>query len=209
MLGLDDTLARKRGLRMFGAGMHHDPLASTRSKVFVRWGHSWVVLGVIVQFRFRRGHWVFLPVLFRLYLNQKTAAQAACPYRTRPELGVEVLQAFCNARQNRRFHVVADSAYGGQNVLANLPANCDLTSRLLLPARLYDAVPKQAPGTNGRPQKRGSPLTRRPTSRRQPSKGWSSQEPADRDPCRTSALPPGEGSILPYELPTLNPDGPS
>lgn len=29
MLGLDDTLARKRGLRMFGAGMHHDPLAST------------------------------------------------------------------------------------------------------------------------------------------------------------------------------------
>ena len=30
MLGLDDTLARKRGLRMFGTGMHHDPLASTR-----------------------------------------------------------------------------------------------------------------------------------------------------------------------------------
>lgn len=117
-----------------------------------------MVLGVIVQFRFRPGHWVFLPVLFRLYLNQKTAAQAACPYRTRPELGVEVLQIFCNAHQNRRFHVVADSAYGGQNVLRNLPPNCDLTSRLLLTARLYDAVPKRAPGTNGRPRKRGKQL---------------------------------------------------
>ena len=41
MLGLDDTLARKRGLRMFGTGMHHDPLASTQSLTFVRWGHSW------------------------------------------------------------------------------------------------------------------------------------------------------------------------
>ena len=27
MLGLDDTLARKRGLRMFGTGIHHDPMA--------------------------------------------------------------------------------------------------------------------------------------------------------------------------------------
>ena len=56
MLGLDDTLARKRGLPMFGTGMHHDPLASTRSLVFVRWGHSWVVRGVIVDFPFRPRH---------------------------------------------------------------------------------------------------------------------------------------------------------
>jgi hypothetical protein len=27
MLGFDDTMARKRGFRMFGTGMHHDPLA--------------------------------------------------------------------------------------------------------------------------------------------------------------------------------------
>jgi hypothetical protein len=29
-LALDDTLARKRGPKVFGAGMHHDPLLSTR-----------------------------------------------------------------------------------------------------------------------------------------------------------------------------------
>lgn len=71
MLGLDDTLARKRGLKMFGAGMHHDPLLSSRGKVITNWGHSWVVLGVIVELPFRRGHYYFLPILFRLYLNQK------------------------------------------------------------------------------------------------------------------------------------------
>ena len=55
MLGLDDTLARKRGLKMFGTGMHHDPLLSSRGKAITNWGHSWVVLGVIVELPFRRG----------------------------------------------------------------------------------------------------------------------------------------------------------
>ena len=50
---LDDTLARKRGLKVFGVGMHHDPLLSTRRTAVMNWGHSWVVLGVIVRFR----HW--------------------------------------------------------------------------------------------------------------------------------------------------------
>lgn len=36
ILGLDDTLARKHGLRMFGTGMHHGPMASTRRLAFVR-----------------------------------------------------------------------------------------------------------------------------------------------------------------------------
>ena len=158
MLGLDDTLARKRGLHMFGTGMHHDPLASTRSLAFVRWGHSWVVLGVIVDLPFRPGHWIFLPLLFRLYVNRQTVAKHGGHYRTRPELGVEMLRILCAAHESRRFHVVADSAYGGQNVLAKLPGNCDLTSGLLLAARLYDAKSERIPGTNGRPRKRGQRL---------------------------------------------------
>jgi hypothetical protein len=32
LLGLDDTLCRKRGLKMFGVGMHHDPLLSSRAR---------------------------------------------------------------------------------------------------------------------------------------------------------------------------------
>ena len=50
LLSLDDTLARKRGLKIFGVGMHHDPLLSTRKTALMNWGHSWVVLSVIVAF---------------------------------------------------------------------------------------------------------------------------------------------------------------
>ena len=58
----------------------------------MNWGHSWVVLGVIVRFR----HWperaFCLPILFRLYLNKKSAQRDRRKYRTRPELAVEMLR---------------------------------------------------------------------------------------------------------------------
>jgi hypothetical protein len=158
MLGLDDTLCRKRGLKVFGTGMHHDPLLSSRAKAITNWGHSWVMLGAIVELPFRRGHYYFLPLLFRLYLNKKSAAKHRRAYRTRPELAVAMLTLLSNHRKNRRFHVVADSGYGGQSVLCHLPAGCELTSRLVLDARLYEAPPLRPSGQRGRPRKRGDRL---------------------------------------------------
>jgi hypothetical protein len=158
LLGIDDTLARKRGLKMFGTGMHHDPLLSSRGKKTMNWGHSWVVLGVIVELPFRPGHYFCLPILFRLYLNKKKAAKHRRAYRTRPELAVEVLEVLCKHRRNKRFHAIADSAYGGKSVLAHLPANCDLTSRLVKDARLHEAPPERKPGQRGRSRVRGNKL---------------------------------------------------
>src|SRR4051794_33765048 len=43
-MGVDDTLCRRRGLTLFGTGMHHDPLNSSRSRPHVSWGHDWVIL---------------------------------------------------------------------------------------------------------------------------------------------------------------------
>jgi hypothetical protein len=157
-LAIDDTLARKRGLKIFGVGMHHDPLLSTRKTALTNWGHSWVVLGVIVRFPFCPDRFFCLPILFRLYINKKTVAKKGGRYRSRPQLAVEMLEILCQHHKNQRFHAVADATYGGQSVFLHLPTNCDLTSRLDLDARLYTAPPVRKPGTNGRPRKRGKRL---------------------------------------------------
>lgn len=161
MLALDDTLARKRGRKVFGVGMHHDPLLSSRQTAVVNWGHSWVVLAVLVRLPFCDKRCFALPILLRLYLNKNAALKAKRAYRTRPQLAVQMLFVLCGAYENRRFHAVADSAYGGQSVLNRLPDNCDLTSRLLLDARLYDPPAAHKPGARrkrGRPRKRGQRL---------------------------------------------------
>ena len=157
-LALDDTLARKRGLKVFGVGMHLDPILSSRGKKITNWGHSWVVLGVLVRFPLWPERWFCLPILFRLYLNKKSAQKHRRVYRNRPELALEMLHLLAKHHKSRHFHAVADSAYGGQNVLSGLPENCDLTSRLVLDARLYALPPERLPGQNGRPRKRGERL---------------------------------------------------
>jgi hypothetical protein len=158
LLSLDDTLAHKRGRKMYGVGMHHDPLLSGQGKEVTSWGHSWVVLAVVVQFSNWPNRVFSLPILFRLYLNKKSAAKSKVAYRTRSQLALEMLFLLCKHRKNRHFHLVADSAYGGQQVLKRLPGNCDLTSGLRLDARLYEAPPPRRKGQYGRPRKRGDRL---------------------------------------------------
>ncbi len=69
---VDDTLCRKRGLTLYGVGMHYDPLISSRSKKLVSWGHDWVVLCVIIVEPFWAPTKVFaLPIAARLYINRQ------------------------------------------------------------------------------------------------------------------------------------------
>jgi hypothetical protein len=157
-LSLDDTEAHKRGLKVYGVGMHHDPQLSTRKKPVLTWGHSWVILCVIVRLPCCPGRVFSLPILFRLYLNHDAAARARRTYRSHPQLAVELLHLLCAAHPVLHFHLFADTAYGGESVLGHLPFNCDLTSRLPMNARLYEAPPPRKPGTRGRPRKRGARL---------------------------------------------------
>ena len=155
LLGVDDTLARKRGLKVFGVGMHHDPLLSTRKTAITNWGHCWVVLGVILKLPFCGDRWFCLPILFRLYVPKKTAEKKGLPYHTKPKLAVQMLQLLCGRFESRDFHAVGDSTYGGKSVLLKLPRNCGLTSRLAMDARLYDAPVNRPSRKGGRPRKRG------------------------------------------------------
>jgi len=162
-LTVDDTLARKRGLKVHGAGMHYDPLISSRRKALTSWGHSWVVLAVCLRFPFLPKTYFSLPILFRLYISKQTLEKKKLDpktYRTRSELAVEITTWLCGASPDVRFHLIGDSAYGGKSVLTALPLNCDLTSKMDLQARLYDPPPSRQPSQKGRTRKRGA---RRPT----------------------------------------------
>ena len=107
---VDDTLCRKRGLTLYGAGMHYDPLISSRSKALVSWGHDWVVLCLIIVHPLWAPTKVFaLPIAARLYINRqgltkgkkgkgkssrgriKAKAQPEPDHRTRPELALELI----------------------------------------------------------------------------------------------------------------------
>lgn len=193
-LAIDDTLCRKRGLNLFGAGMHHDPLLSSKTLKLVSWGHDWVILSLIVACPSWAPTKVFaLPIGFRLYRNlqgnakakkandtasraSKSSKKTSAPkksksrktpvrradgslHETRPQLAVQLIQWFAATFPERTIVVAGDSLYGGQSVLAYLPANAHLISRVHPDGALYEPAPKPVPGQRGRKPKKGKRLS--------------------------------------------------
>lgn len=171
-LAVDDTLCRKRGLTVYGTGMHHDPLISSRAKPLTSWGHDWVVLTLIVRCPFWSPTKVWsLPIAFRLYRNRqgltkgkkKAKGKKQQPkrdpnHRTRPELAVELISLVASWFPGRKLMISGDSAYGGASVLRKLPANVELISHVHPKGRLYEPAPAPIPGKRGAPAKKGKRL---------------------------------------------------
>jgi hypothetical protein len=170
-LAVDDTLCRKRGLTVYGAGMHHDPLISSRRKKLTSWGHDWVVVTLIVAYPWWAPTKVFAPSFaWRLYRNRqgvtqgkKQRKQAGKPkrprgHRTRPELAVELLAMIASWFPERTLVVTGDSAYGGASVLQKLPENMELISHVHPKGALYEPAPQDQSGRRGRNRKKGRRL---------------------------------------------------
>ena len=170
-LAVDDTLCRKRGLTVYGTGMHHDPLISSRAMKLVSWGHDWVVVCLIVRLPFWSPTKVWaLPIGFRLYRNRqgltkgkkgqkaKVGKAKAKGHRTRPELAVELISLIASWFPERRLLVTGDSAYGGKSVLRKLPGNVDLISHVHPKGALYTPAPAPRSTDKGRRRKKGERL---------------------------------------------------
>lgn len=170
---VDDTLARKSGRHIWGAGMHHDPLRSTRSRCLLAFGHNWVVLSHHVSFPFAPEKTWALPILVQLYrkrkknklargkggkLERKQVGEASRQqYRTRPQSALEMIQLLASWVPQRKLRILGDSEYAGQSISRHLPGNVELTSRLKMNAALFEPPPEK-PAHRGRPRKKGKRL---------------------------------------------------
>ena len=182
---VDDTLCRKRGLTLYGAGMHYDPLISSRSKRLVSWGHDWVVLCLIVANPFWAPTKVFaLPVAMRLYRNRQgltkgkknrgksSKAKRDPNHRTRPELAMELIQLVAQWFPLDEIVIRGDSAYGGKSILSHLPPNVHLISHVHADGVLYEPAPPRQAGTKGRSRKKGKRLPKMKQWAEDPKQPW-------------------------------------
>jgi hypothetical protein len=158
----DDTLCRKSGPHLWGAGMHHDPLNSTYGrgtkagrKAAFAFGHNWVVLSLWVPLPWNRKGGVAIPLLWRLYRPKKR-----CPaqeYRPRTELAQEMIQTLASwIPAGRKLVVVGDREYACQTLVQGLPQGVDFVGPMMMEAAFYD-FPGPHKG-RGRRRKKGKRL---------------------------------------------------
>lgn len=159
-LTVDDTLLPRFGLKIFGTGMHRDPVLSSRSDVVTRWGHCWVVLCVVRESRHIPGRRFSLPVLSRLYLNKAAANKWNRAYHKKNDLMIQmlrVLEAHVGGSE-KSLHLLGDSAFTAPVVLGRLPSSIHVTGRVGSDVRIHEAPPQRLQGHRGRPRVRGDRL---------------------------------------------------
>jgi len=144
-VAVDDTLFKKRGKKVFGAGWQHDGAA--RGDRPVGYGCCFVVAEIIIELPFLTRP-VCLPIAARLWRPKAGPSKV--------EIAAALVKQLAAWNRDRTVHVVADAAYHG-SALRQLPARITVTTRLPASAVLYDLAPPPS-GKRGRPRTKGDRL---------------------------------------------------
>jgi DDE superfamily endonuclease len=158
VLGVDDTIERRRGKRIPAKGIYRDPVRSSHSHFVKASGLRWVSLMLLAPVPWAARPWA-LPFLTGLAPSERYRQK--CRKRHKPVLAWARQMIFQAQRwlPHRELVVVGDSAFSALEWLYALARqNITVVTRLRLDAALYEPAPFRPPGTKGRPRKKGKRL---------------------------------------------------
>ena len=158
VLGIDDTIERRRGKRISAKGVYRDPVRSSRGHFVKASGLRWLSLMLLVPVPWAGRVWA-LPFLTVLAPSERYCRGRG---RRHKRLTDWARQMALQARRwlpGREVVLVGDSGFAALDLLAAL-ARRGLTcvTRLRLDAALYEPAPPREPGTIGRPRTKGARL---------------------------------------------------
>jgi hypothetical protein len=160
LLAGDDTVTEHPGPRVFGKGRHRDGMRSTHSYTAYRWGHTWVVVSVLVKLPFATRPWA-LPVLVALYRSPEWDRLHGRHHKTPAHLARLLLARLVRWFPERHFIFVGDSGYGTSETArfcSTHRRHLTLVSKCYGDAALYAPPPPRTRRTMGRPRVKGQKL---------------------------------------------------
>jgi hypothetical protein len=160
VLGLDDTLERRRGARIKAKGIYRDPVRSSHSHFVKASGLRWLCLMLLVPIPWAGRVWA-LPFLTVLAPSERYHQERGQPHKKLTDWARQMLLQVRRWCPKRALVVVADSSFAALELLWSvvcLPQPLCLITRLRLDAALYQPAPPRTPGTKGAPRKKGARL---------------------------------------------------
>jgi hypothetical protein len=161
VLGLDDTIERRRGDHIAAKGIYRDPVRSSHAHFVKVSGLRWLACMVLAPLAWADRVWA-LPFLTALCPSERFYAQRGRRHQPLTARAWQMMRLVVRWLPGRELVFVADSSFAALEVLdqvTTLPRGSVIT-RLRLDAALYDPPPPRTPRTTGRPRLKGK---RRPT----------------------------------------------
>ena len=172
VLGIDDTIERRRGKRIKAKGIYRDPVRSSHGHFVKASGLRWLSLMLLAPIPWAGRVWA-LPFLTALAPSERHCREHGKRHK---KLTDWARQLGLQARRwlpGRELVLVADGGFAALELLASLSRHrITCITRLRLDAALYDPAPPRLPGTNGRPRTKGARLPNLSEVLTRASTGW-------------------------------------
>jgi hypothetical protein len=173
VVGIDETVERRRGSKIAARGIYRDPVRSSKEFFVKTSGLRWISMMLLTPIPWAGRVWA-LPFLTVLAPSQRYHDQHKKKHKTITAWARQMIRQLHRWLPGRALVVVADGSYAVLEFLANvvrLP-QVTLITRMRLDAALYDPAPQQQAGKKGRPAVKGP---RQPTLARRladPQTAW-------------------------------------
>jgi hypothetical protein len=158
LLGVDDTIERRRGKRISAKGIYRDPVRSSKSFFVKTSGLRWLSLMLLAPIGWAGRVWA-LPFLTVLAPSERYCRMRGLRHKTLTDWARQVALRARRWLPGREIILVGDSSFAALDLLAALRHHGMVcVTRLRLDAALYEPAPPRKPGTKGRPRKKGTRL---------------------------------------------------
>ncbi len=158
VVGLDETIERRRGAKIAAKGIYRDPVRSSKGHFVKASGLRWVSMHLLARIPWAERVWA-LPFLTVLAPSERYYQQRGQRHKQLTDWARQMIYQLRRWLPDRALVVVADSTYAALALLAavaRLPQPVMLVTRLRLDAALYDPAPVRVPGKPGRPRLKGA-----------------------------------------------------
>jgi len=158
ILGIDDTIERRRGKRISAKGIYRDPVRSSHGHFVKASGLRWLSLMLLVPVPWAGRVWA-LPFLTALAPSERYCREHSKRHKKLTDWARQLVLQARRWMPGRPLVLVADSGFAALELLAALVRHGVIcVTRLRLDAALYKPAPPRRPGTIGRPRTKGARL---------------------------------------------------
>jgi len=173
ILGLDDTIERRRGAQIKAKGIYRDPVRSSHSHFVKASGLRWLSLMMLAPIPWAKRVWA-LPFLTVLAPSERYYQGKARGHKKLTQWAQQMVMQARRWLPKRFLVVVADSSFAVIDLLwqlRQLKNPVCMITRFRMDAALYEPA-KATPGAVGRPRKKGKRLPTLETVAEDPQTRW-------------------------------------
>lgn len=157
IIGMDDTIERRKGSKIKARGIYRDPVRSSHGHLVKVSGLRWLSMMLLVEIPWAKRVWA-LPFFTALAPSERYNQEHQRRHKTLIDWGRQMMLQVRHWLPTREIVVVTDSSFAALELLASVSQrskSIQMISRLRLDAALYKPASPRSPGKMGRPRLKG------------------------------------------------------